>query len=122
METECEVINRGLAPPSAPHSAGGGCRLSLHPPKARGHSGRGGGRDPAQEGQAEDELLTGGNGDGTEWHRLVMGPCWLVNPPLTAGTPSWAPSCFWGLGTKKLREKGLHSLEQRRLRGSYQCL
>lgn len=101
METECEVINRGLAPLSAQHSAGGGRRLFLHPPKARGQLGQGGGRDPvAQEGQAEGKLLTGENGDGTEGNRLVMGLCWLLSPQLTAGTPPGHPPAVGGQAPK----------------------
>lgn len=45
-----------------------------------------------------------------------MGPCCLLSlSPLTAGTTAWAPSWCWGL--KRLREKGLLSLEKRRFSG-----
>lgn len=91
METECEVINRGLAPLSAQHSVRGGCRLSLHPSKARGHRGRGGGKDPvAQEGGGQ--IADWGKQGWGRVEQACDGPLLAAQPPTHCWNTSRAPS------------------------------
>lgn len=92
METECEAINRGLAPPNAEQSAEGDSSLSVCPPKARGHSVLGGGRERVtQEGQAEGESPPAVRKGKRGWGRVEQ----FWDRPLLAAQPSshcWYPS------------------------------
>ena len=63
----------------------------------------------------EGKSLTGGNRDGAEQNRLVMGPSWLLRPPLTAGTPPG----FLLLGARyqKAKREGTAQLGEKKAQG-----